>query len=507
MSLSSGFFTSKNGDRKYSALDFGSIFDGVIEDGVFYTIGDRFAVTATSPASMKVQVKSGRGWFHHAWVYIDSPVTVTIPDSEVLLGRKDAVVIDIDHTDSARKVSLKVIKGTPAESPKAPSASAYASDKWHVQIPIAIVTVPAKATSVTSIRNIVSKTDENGPPWVTGPLQTVDTNEIYAHIEEQWNTFFYNVAIEQLNQINDLYSRVNADYNAFVANIASLTTSAQQTLAQFEQNIAQLRTSAEQRVNQLITDTTTRLNQLVADANNRINQLITDGTNRINQLITDGTNRINQLITDGNRRINELITIGNSKISQLIDECSKKFNQFLTKSDATFQKFMKDHNEGFNDFVDLKNNEFEGRMDDWNTSFSSFWTEFKQGMVEYLAAQEDIWETWFNHIQGQLSDDAATNLQRQIDALSFVYILAQRAVLGITASAIHERVVFGTYGSVADERIMITAPSRDTVWVFGDKAILSVTATVIHNMARFGTYGAVNDHRVVITAPSWQPVH
>ena len=118
-----------------------------------------------------------------------------------------------------------------------------------------------------------------------------------------------------------------------------------------------------------------------------------------------------------------------------------------------------------------------------------------------------MWENWFKHIQGQLSDDAATNLQREIDALSFAYILGKRAILGITASAIHKRVVFGTYGSVANERVMITAPSRNVIWVFKDTANLSITATVVHDKAIVGTYGGVTDNKLIMSAPTWQPVY
>ena len=44
--LTYGFFNSKNNDRIYDATDFGSIFDGVINDGVYMGIGNHLAVTA-----------------------------------------------------------------------------------------------------------------------------------------------------------------------------------------------------------------------------------------------------------------------------------------------------------------------------------------------------------------------------------------------------------------------------------------------------------------------------
>jgi hypothetical protein len=80
-------------------------------------------------------------------------------------------------------------------------------------------------------------------------------------------------------------------------------------------------------------------------------------------------------------------------------------------------------------------------------------------LEEYLSTQNEIWEAWFQRIQGQLSDDAATNLQRQIDAISYVYVLGKRAILGITASPVHKMAIFGPYGAVTGEKAIISAPS------------------------------------------------
>ena len=44
MAFTCGFFNSENGDRKYNAEQMSAIFDGIIADGVFTTIGDHMAV-------------------------------------------------------------------------------------------------------------------------------------------------------------------------------------------------------------------------------------------------------------------------------------------------------------------------------------------------------------------------------------------------------------------------------------------------------------------------------
>ena len=64
MAFTYGFFNSLNGDRKYTAEQLSSIFDGLITDGVFDSIGD---ILATVPGSgMQVIVKSGKATAHGA---------------------------------------------------------------------------------------------------------------------------------------------------------------------------------------------------------------------------------------------------------------------------------------------------------------------------------------------------------------------------------------------------------------------------------------------------------
>ena len=58
MSVSSGFFNSLNGDRKYNAAQMSAIFDGLIIDGVFASIGTAFAVKAAGGLTVNVGIGS-----------------------------------------------------------------------------------------------------------------------------------------------------------------------------------------------------------------------------------------------------------------------------------------------------------------------------------------------------------------------------------------------------------------------------------------------------------------
>ena len=74
MSISYGFYNSINHDRKYNAEQISSIFDGIITDGVYHSIGNAFSVTPGT--DMSVNVASGRAWFNHTWTLNDAMIIV-----------------------------------------------------------------------------------------------------------------------------------------------------------------------------------------------------------------------------------------------------------------------------------------------------------------------------------------------------------------------------------------------------------------------------------------------
>lgn len=104
MSVSSGFFNSLNGDRKYNAAQMSAIFDGLIIDGVFASIGTAFAVKAAG--GLTVNVGIGKAWFDHTWTVNDSILPMTAPEAEVLLDRIDAVVLEVNGMESVRNNTM-----------------------------------------------------------------------------------------------------------------------------------------------------------------------------------------------------------------------------------------------------------------------------------------------------------------------------------------------------------------------------------------------------------------
>ena len=182
MAFSYGFFDSKNGDRKYDATEFSSIFDGIIKDGVYMDIGDHYNVTANG-TSMSVFVGTGRAWFDHTWSLNTSAYELKIDQAEVVQNRIDAIVLDIDHRDAYRLNTLMVVKGTRSTSPVRPT---LINEQYHKQYPLAYITIAAGTTAITTsmIENMVGT---SACPFVTGIIQTISVDDLIDKWESQWN--------------------------------------------------------------------------------------------------------------------------------------------------------------------------------------------------------------------------------------------------------------------------------------------------------------------------------
>lgn len=170
MSIRCGFFNSVNNDRKYDAEDMGKIFEGVINDGVFYNYKDkngnknRFKVEKVNNA-MQIKVLEGKAWFFNRYFEVTEPEILTLKNGD-LSDRIDAVCIKIDSTIGGRVGSLYIEKGTPNSNPVNPTISNTDTEKY---IPIAYITVPAGATSSNNI-SIESNVGTDECPWATTTL-------------------------------------------------------------------------------------------------------------------------------------------------------------------------------------------------------------------------------------------------------------------------------------------------------------------------------------------------
>ena len=183
MSVSSGFFNSLNGDRKYNAAQMSAIFDGLIIDGVFASIGTAFAVKAAG--GLTVNVGIGKAWFDHTWTVNDSILPMTAPEAEVLLDRIDAVVLEVNGMESVRDNTIKFVKGNPSSAPSRPTLT----NEGNVhQYPLCYI-YRKYGTAVINQADITPMVGTESTPFVTGILQTISLDELLGKWQDELDRF------------------------------------------------------------------------------------------------------------------------------------------------------------------------------------------------------------------------------------------------------------------------------------------------------------------------------
>lgn len=180
MSVTSGFFNSLNGDRKYNAEQMSAIFDGIINDGVFISVGDAFAVNANNGNTITIGV--GRAWFNSTWIYNDATLPLTAEPSETLLDRYDAVVIEINRSEAVRTGTIKIVKGVPSSNPMLPTM--VSTEEVH-QYPLAFIYRKAETTEIKQ-SDITNMVGTSACPYVTGILQVQNIDNIVAQWQDMW---------------------------------------------------------------------------------------------------------------------------------------------------------------------------------------------------------------------------------------------------------------------------------------------------------------------------------
>lgn len=179
-----GFFNSVNGDRIYNADAMNNMFEGLITDGVFESVGDKMAVQASG--GMTVQIATGRGRFGGRWVNNTTPHTLTIEASDVTLNRYCAVCVRADATDNVRSAVPFLKYSDFATNPTKPTMEKTATVTEKC---LAYVYIGAGVTAITQANIEDTRANEKLCGWVTGLIDRVSSDTLFAQFQaifEEW---------------------------------------------------------------------------------------------------------------------------------------------------------------------------------------------------------------------------------------------------------------------------------------------------------------------------------
>lgn len=207
-----GFFNSVNGDRVYNAQQMSSIFEGLITDGVYESVGNKLAVQPNS--GMTIQIASGRGWFKRHWVNNDTEYLMTLEASDVTLNRYAAICIRVDDSDAVRAAVPYIKYSDYATTPTKPSMT---RSEYINEYCLAYVYIGAGVSEITTSDITDTRANTELCGWVTGLIEQLNSTTLWSQWEELFTNWF-----------NGLQDLINENTEAML--VAALPTSLTLTL-------------------------------------------------------------------------------------------------------------------------------------------------------------------------------------------------------------------------------------------------------------------------------------
>jgi len=179
MAILSGFFSSVNGDRKYTNDFLAKWVHSFISNGIYN--GD-FAIKPGE--NMNVILPTGQAWINGYYCRNDGDVILPVANADGVLKRKDTVVLRWDI--NTRDITAKVLTGKFASAPVAPPIVRNAE---QYDLKLAEISIAAGAISITQSAITDTRLDNNVCGIVTGLIKQADTTALYKQIQSDLAQF------------------------------------------------------------------------------------------------------------------------------------------------------------------------------------------------------------------------------------------------------------------------------------------------------------------------------
>lgn len=184
--ITSGFFNSVDGDRKYYAEEINSFFEGLVGKGVFQRVGGGMCVHANG--NMQIYVDTGKlADSRGRWLKNDAKYVLTLDRADVAQTRIDAVIACIDSSREERKGKIYIKKGIPSPSPSKPKIERSKNKEEYC---LAYITVASKATYILQSNIQDSRADSIVCGFVSVLIDQPDAAELFLQYDSEFNEWF-----------------------------------------------------------------------------------------------------------------------------------------------------------------------------------------------------------------------------------------------------------------------------------------------------------------------------
>lgn len=279
MALEYGFYpTSESGQtRNYTDDDIGGLFDGLINDGVYMAIGDRFSVKPYNGSN--IQVGTGRAWFKHTYNYLKERLIFAIPQNSAV-----EVVLVVNKRTFTNSIEVKQVGYDSGDHP----------DIYYLKL-ARVIRIGSNNITTSDITSYVGSYI---CPYVTGIIQTMTIDEITAN----WRSQFQSMITSMNGAFNGQMSSLSRQWNEFMASRNKEDQDYQEKLNDF---YASLESTSEKYIadaNHILEEKGEQLAQL---KNSYVTQL-ENVTSEWNSFFEESQNQIQNLIDSTGTTVNKV---------------------------------------------------------------------------------------------------------------------------------------------------------------------------------------------------------
>lgn len=199
-------------DRLYEAKDIANMLKQFLSNGVYPNPSSGLRVDA-SGTSMVLTVREGSAIINgHTYVLFEEPKQFALSPSHMNYNRKDAIVVQLNHTE--RAISMKYKEGAPASNPIVP-ALVRTDDIYEIRI--AEILVKTGVKQITQAEVTDTRLDKSLCGMVTHVITSVDTTAIFNQYQTYLNQQIAAWNATKAKQGTDWQGQMTAQQQTFTA--------------------------------------------------------------------------------------------------------------------------------------------------------------------------------------------------------------------------------------------------------------------------------------------------
>ena len=195
------FYNSEDGDRVYDASSFEYWLKRFFTTGVFS--GD---CAVTAGGDMTITVAEGYANVDGKVKFFEEATDLELETANTSYDRIDAIVIE--RNDSDRDVTLKVVTGSAAASPKAAEPE---RESGVYQLVLAQIYVAAGATAIRQANVTDTRSDSDLCGIVSGTVDEIDFSQITAQFEDFFSEYEESIS-ERYTEYEESLNTALSDY-------------------------------------------------------------------------------------------------------------------------------------------------------------------------------------------------------------------------------------------------------------------------------------------------------